>query len=175
MTSSREFVRNFHGKDWWEKVTLSGFRKFEFSNGAYTSNFPIEFTRKMMSRFSQNLYSEAISKLRFGDSTTAPFRRYASLFCCLTLAEGCYYSKLLRSLAKPFLAFAWPRKDCMASQSIAFPRKTFARKRKDCEVMQYLCVPSQTFAWPRNRKNIFLMSSQYRRTKQPSEQKRNLG
>ena len=120
--------------------------------------FSIDFTCKMTSRFSQNLYSEAISKLRFGDSTTAPFRRYVSLFCCLTLAEGCYYSKLLRSLAKPFLAFAWPRKDCMASQSIAFPRKTFARKRKDCEVMQYLCVPSQTFAWPRNRKNIFLMS-----------------
>ena len=38
------------------------------------ANFPIDFTYKMSSRFSQNLYSGAISKLRFGDSTTNPFR-----------------------------------------------------------------------------------------------------
>ena len=44
----------------------------------------------MTSRFSQNLYDGTISKVRFGHSTTAPFRKYMSLFCCLTLAEGCH-------------------------------------------------------------------------------------
>ena len=56
------------------------------------------------------------------------------------LCEGtqkyCVPSQSLRSLAKPFLAFARLRKDCVASQSIAFPRKRFARERKDCEGTQ---------------------------------------
>ena len=33
---------------------------------------------------------ERISKVRFGHLTMAPFRKYMSLFCCLTLAEGCF-------------------------------------------------------------------------------------
>ena len=32
----------------------------------------------------------SICKVRFGHSTTACFKKYMSLFCCLTLAEGCY-------------------------------------------------------------------------------------